>query len=411
MDNVVSLGLMSGTSMDGIDAALIETDGTPRCLRELASASFRYDLHFSLLLKGTEYAVRQCAGDLEKAKLLFPDLLRAFCDHQGLDPSEFASYRYEEIERQSTKYHIELVQQLLAQSGYDADRIAVIGYHGQTLYHQPESRTLVMLGDPQYLADALKIKVVYDFRRQDIQAGGQGAPLAPLYHYALGVRDHLLPLAVVNCGGIANLTAILADAEEAIVGFDTGPGNALLDSCVRQRTQGREVMDRDGQYGRRGRVHTRVLEQLYQQAIVKNGKNYFTQPPPKSLDYGDIALLPALERLSLEDACATLAAFTADTVVQSVQWLTAVPQCWVLAGGGWKNPNIREQLIERLQQRYGRELRVYMAEDIGWNNDALEAQIFAYLAVRSLYHQPLSFPNTTNVPYPVTGGMAYMPTL
>lgn len=415
---MLSIGLMSGTSMDGIDAALLETDGTPLLLKEQGSASLVYDPRFSLLLKATEYAVREHQGDLKKTQKDFFALIQQYCEMQKIKYSTLATYfpetkiiTYDLIARHSTDLHQKLIETLLQKTAYQAKDIAVIGYHGQTLFHRPEQKCSIMLGEPQYLADRLGIAVIYDFRRNDIEAGGQGAPFAPLYHQALAVRDGYCPAAVVNCGGIANITLISGEKETQVMGFDTGPGNALIDTLIRHRTQGCEQMDRNGQYGKRGKVNKKVWEALYEKAVIKNNKNYFSQKPPKSLDYGDMILVPELENLSLEDACATLEFFTAQTIIDSLQWVEAVPAHWILAGGGWKNPVICEALATGLHARYGDHIVIKTADEVGWNAQALEAQIFAYFAVRSLLNRPISFPATTQVPYPMQGGELFQPAI
>lgn len=413
---MLSIGLMSGTSMDGIDAALLETDGTPYLLKEHGAASLTYDPRFSLLLKATEQAVRYCSGDLEKVRKDFSGLIQRYCEIYQIDHSTITTYfpnnsiTYDLVSRHSTDLHKQVVQKLLEKTNYQADEIKIIGYHGQTLFHRPDQKCSIMLGEPQYLADSLGIDVIYDFRRNDIEAGGQGAPFAPLYHQALAVRDNCFPLAVVNCGGIANITVISGKEESDVMGFDTGPGNALIDTLVRNRTQGRERMDRDGEYAKRGKINKKAWNALYERAVIKNDKNYFLQKPPKSLDYGDLILVPELEAFSLEDACATLAFFTAQTIIDSLQWIRSeVPAYWILAGGGWNNPVIREALITQLHQQHGEHIVVKTADDAGWNAQALEAQIFAYFAVRSLLNKPLSFPATTRVPYPMSGGVLFSP--
>lgn len=403
--------------MDGVDAALIETDGTPSLLRELDFASLAYDSRFSLLLKATEFAVRQCDGDLAKVKSGFINWIHLYCNTHRIEASTILSYfpqsssiRYDDITRHSTLLHIDVIRQLLQKAKRCAEEIDVVGYHGQTLFHQPQTKCSIMMGDPQYMADQLGIQVIYDFRRNDINAGGQGAPFAPLYHQALAVRDNRLPLAVVNCGGISNITLINSAEEIDVIGFDTGPGNALIDSLVRSRTNGLQQMDLNGEYGSRGRVNECVMQALYEKAIIRDSQNYFSQCPPKSLDYGDMRLISELEALSIEDACATLEAFTADTIVSSLNLIDVpVPSVWILAGGGWKNPVIRHELVVRLRQRYGSHIHVMTADEAGWNGQALEAQIFAYFAVRSLLNKPLSVPGTTRVPYPLSGGAAFVP--
>lgn len=424
---MLSIGLMSGTSMDGIDAALIETDGAYH-IQALGHVSLSYSPLTVILLKSAEYAVRQHAGDLEKARKYFAnDLTHYLAEALQLDEqqrhqklSELNEYlggnatqyllNLDEVIRHSTELHLQIVRQLLMETGYSAAEIDVIGYHGQTLFHQPQAKKTIAIGDGAFLAEQTRITVVNDFRQHDVQSGGQGAPFAPLYHQALAVRDQHVPMVVANCGGIANLTIIPTARETDLVGYDTGPGNGLLDRLVRLRTQGREHMDRDAQYACQGQIDEAILKQLYMHAIQQQGQNYFLLPPPKSLDINDMVLIPELDRLSLADACATLAAFTADSIVRSLDLLNVdVPLFWVLAGGGWHNPVIYDGLVIRLQQKLGTEIQVKIADEIGWQSQALEAQIFAYLAVCSLQNKPLSVPGTTRVPQPLSGGHAYIP--
>lgn len=427
---MLSIGLMSGTSMDGIDAALLETDGTAHVLRELGHCALHYNPAYKILLKAAEYAVRQCGGDVAQASVVYPQAVSDYlAEAMHLSESEMRAaladallYLYgtqhtskqfslADVIAHSTALHAAAVQQLLMITGYRTEQIDVIGYHGQTLLHRPDQRISIIVGDGVDLAEQLGITVVNDFRSCDIAAGGQGAPLAPIYHHALALRDHLLPVAVVNCGGIANISFVQSHAEEELLAFDTGPGNGLIDRLVRARTHGQECMDLNGHYGLQGSVSESVLARLYATAIIKNGKNYFLLPPPKSLDIGDMILIQELDGLSLEDACATLEAFTADTIVRSLELISAeIPRHWVLAGGGWNNPVILRELKQRLNHVLGADVVIQTADAVGWNSQAMEAQLMAYAAVRSLQNKPLSMPGTTRVPAPMSGGCTHVPT-
>jgi len=186
---------------------------------------------------------------------------------------------------------------------------------------------------------------------------------------------------------------------------------------VRERSAGKQHMDRDGKYGSTGRVHAGILQKLYLHCIQqntnnKNNKNYFAATPPKSLDSHDLQLIPELDMLSLADACATLEAFTADSMVRSLDWLppdAAAPQLWILAGGGWFNPVIYREFATRLQIRTGKPARILSADQAGWSTRFMEAQLFAWLAVRHLKNLPLSVPGTTGVAKPTCGGELYNP--
>lgn len=424
---MLSIGLMSGTSMDGIDAALIKTDGLHH-IEEIADISLPYDALFRILLKAAEYAVREAHGQFPTENGFYERSLPAFLQHElqlnAQDTVEkmkaLSQYfhghdnlpiTFQQIVQRSTELHAETVNQLLKKVQLTSHDIDVIGYHGQTLFHRPSAKLTIQVGDGNWLAEKIGITVVNDFRRQDVLNGGQGAPFAPLYHQALAARDANIPVVLVNCGGIANVSVITGSDPNHVLGFDTGPGNVLIDRYIRQKTHGRELMDTDGHYGLQGNVNESVLTLLYSHSLTSNVMGYFSLTPPKSLDVADFQLIPELDNLSLADACATLEAFTADTIAQSTQFFnTAVPDTWVLVGGGWHNPVIRRELMARLNRRLGKVMNVITAAEIGWNASAMEAQIFAYLAVRSLKNLPISFPNITCVTTPLCGGYSHVPT-
>jgi anhydro-N-acetylmuramic acid kinase len=413
--------------MDGINAALIRTDGKQQ-IEEIAHLTLPYDAEMKTLLKAAEFAARQFAGDLSATKRGYPQAIRDYLKHEfGYDEVTLVAkltalqdyfHRhtrndicFERLIDYSTELHADIVLALLDQTAYGTQDIDVIGYHGQTLFHSPADKITIQIGNGKRLADLTGVTTVNDFRSQDIALGGQGAPFAPLYHHALTLRDKKFPAAVVNCGGIANITVITDTHETHVIGFDTGPGNALIDRYVRQRTQNQEHMDTDGHYGKQGRVHDDILALLYAQAVIVNGQNFFDLQPPKSLDSGNLRLIPELNALSLPDACRTLEAFTADSIVKSIDFFQQnVPTHWILCGGGWHNPVIKQELETRLQRKIQSELSILTADETGWNSDAMEAQLFAYLAVRRLHNLPISTPGTTRVPHPVTGGLIHQPT-
>lgn len=363
----VAIGLMSGTSMDGVDVALIETDG--RAIRRFGPVAARpytpaeRDLLRAALAKASTLTNRDAR----------PDAIR-------------------DAEEMITLAHAEAVHDFLAEYAIAPQAVDVIGFHGQTVLHKPDARLTVQIGDGEDLADRLGIPVVHDFRAADVAAGGQGAPLVPIYHQALvRTADLELPAAVVNIGGVANVTWIGGNGE--LIAFDTGPGNALMDEWALRHTG--EPMDRDGRLAQAGSVNSRALVALLDDS-------YYTAPPPKSLDRGAFSL-DALEGLPAEDGAATLAAFTVETIAESILHLPAAPRNWVLAGGGIHNPVVRAALEGRLPGR------VTTADHLGWNGDFIEAQAFAFLAVRSLQGLPITFPGTTGAPTPLTGGRHAMP--
>lgn len=419
--SLLSIGLMSGTSMDGIDSALLETDGS-LVIKELGHSFLAYNPLYKILLKAAELSVRKAKGDLKKAEESYYAVLKHYLEDE-LKKTDIAKTLQDlknylkgaeltlaTVIQHSTLLHSEAVKQLLKKIGFLAKQIDVIGYHGQTLFHQPEQKISIIIGDGQVLANEMGIKVVNDFRSNDLAEGGKGAPFAPLYHLTLTQRDQKIPAAIVNCGGIANITLVLNENPEDLIAFDTGPGNGLIDRLVRQRTQGKEHMDTHGQYGKKGKVHEAILKKLFEHSIIKDHKNYFKLKPPKALDIGDLQLIPELDTLNLEDACRTLEAFTARSIVQSLDLIEAeIPHHWILAGGGWHNPVILQELREALLKKSTKPLSIMTANEANWNGQALEAQIFAYLAVRSLKNLPLSMPGTTGVIRPVSGGVMFCP--
>ena len=421
---MLSIGLMSGTSMDGIDAALLETDGAAK-MKLLGHCHLAYALPFIRLLKTAEWAIRHAKGDLVQAESIYAEVIPAYLKNalmmsdveiqtcvqsmkDYLSAEGRIDFCVEAIIQHSTDLHAKAVQKLLEKTGYSATDIDVVGYHGQAMYHQPAHKISVIVGDGQALANHLKITVVNDFRSADIALGGQGAPFAPLYHQALVLPDQPIPAVVVNCGGIANVTVIRSADPNDLIALDTGPGNVLIDQLVRQRTKGAENMDRDGHYGAKGQVHPGVLKVLYEKAVLQAGRSYLLKPAPKSLDSGDLQLIPELAALSVMDACATLAQFTAETIVQAVEALgTSMPSHWILAGGGWNNPVIYNALAACLAGKLGHAATMLHADKIAWHSQSLEAQMFAYYAVCCLQQKPISFPSTTGVASPTCGGVIY----
>lgn len=368
-----AIGLMSGTSMDGIDAVLLETDGE-QIINSKIGTSLSYDSRFKQLIRDAELQVR-------------------------LAKKNVAS---DEIIKKSTELHAEIVFKLLKKANLVPKDIDLIGYHGQALYHKPAEKITIQIGDGQLLANLTGISVINEFRKNDIANGGQGAPLAPLYHQALAKKLNIFPLAVVNCGGIANISLITGPGELEVKGFDTGPGNVLIDRYIREKTSNKEFMDLDGKYGMQGVVDQDILIKLAARLA-----NYLVQPAPKSLDPGDLNLIEELNNLSIYDACANLEAFTARCIVDSLKF-EEMPRKWILAGGGWNNPVITKYLKQYLADKIGT-FEMKVANEVGLDSVYMEAEIFAYLAVRSLCKLPISLPFVTGSKTPSLGGHLYIP--
>ena len=348
-----AIGLMSGTSLDGIDCALIETDGDAY-VKPLKFITRPYE-------EGLRTRLRACFGKKE-----------------GWD---------KDAEREMTLAHAEIIKEL----GEQAD---IIGFHGQTIYHAPHDGITVHIGDGALLAQETGINVVADMRSADVAAGGEGAPLAPLYHKArLSSGNAEFPAVILNIGGVGNVTYV---DEGTILAFDTGPGNALMDDWAQKHTGAR--FDKDGALAAKGKPQEAYLKQWL-------AHPYFNRTPPKALDRDewDIAALGSLSQgmghISPEDGAATLLRFTAKTIIQSMKFMPGEPNAWYVCGGGRHNKALMDYLSERLP--------IATVEDLGWNGDATEAECFAYLAVRSLLGEPLSLPTTTGVKSPQTGGVLH----
>lgn len=354
---LTALGLMSGTSMDGIDAAIVSTDGD-RILSTGPWATYPYEPKLRTELGAAVTAAE--AADV--------DTLRA-------------------LEISLTDANAAAVLALLRDNHLSPADIDVVGFHGQTVLHRPERRLTRQLGGGDRLARAIGIDVVNDFRSADVAAGGQGAPFAPLYHLALA-EPLERPLAVLNVGGVANVTYIGAGGLEDTLAFDTGPGNAMIDDWVSRHTG--QSCDEGGLLAAKGRPEPDRLARL-----LSHG--YFDLAPPKSLDRNDFPM-DVVEGLSLEDGAATLTAFTARSVARGLEHLPATPRRWLVTGGGRHNPILMAALADALAAP------VQPVENVGWQGDALEAQAFGFLAVRSLKGLPLSIPATTGVPAPMPGG-------
>jgi anhydro-N-acetylmuramic acid kinase len=346
------VGLMSGTSLDGIDVAFIETDGEQRVVTGPA-LTLPYDDALQRRLRG----ILGGAGPVA------------------------------EVERELTHAHASAVATLVAR--HPVAPLDLLGFHGHTILHRPREGRTCQIGDGALLARLTGIDVVGDFRSADVAAGGEGAPLVPLYHAALAAAVER-PLAVLNLGGVGNVTWI-GPGEAEIIAFDTGPGNALIDDWALAHT-GRAV-DLEGALAAAGRADEAHLARFL-------AHPYFARRPPKSLDRDEFAAFVP-KTLDAADGAATLTAMTAAAAAQAARHFPAPARRWLVTGGGRRNPVLMAALAARLAAP------VEPVEQVGWDGDALEAQAFAYLAVRTVAGLPLSLPGTTGVPRPTTGGRLF----
>ena len=300
------------------------------------------------------------------------------------------------VEKELTERHAAVALRLLTENGLEPKDVALIGFHGQTILHEPDRGRTRQIGDGALLARLTGIDVVNDFRVQRHGPGGQGAPFVPLFHAALAASLKR-PLAVLNIGGVANVTWIGEGAVKGTAGtgagapilaFDTGPGNALIDDWALKHTG--QAVDQDGALAVKGKVNEAALAKLMSHP-------YFAQKPPKSLDRNDFDAAP-VQSLSPADGAATLTAFTVASIAKATELFPSPARRWLVAGGGRRNPVLMASLTEKLG------VPVAPVERVGWDGDMLEAQAFGYLAVRSVRGLPLSVPGTTGVKEPVTGG-------
>lgn len=358
--------------MDGIDLAALRTDGH-RNVERGPSMFVAYDAAFRARIEAGLVTAKRIKERSER-------------------PGDLAG-----LEQELTHRHADAVTAFLARYGEEWTP-EIIGFHGQTVLHRPLEALTVQLGDGQVLARETKIPVVYDMRAEDMRFGGQGAPLVPIYHAALGSslpkRWQHYPVCFVNIGGISNITYIPKTGDP--VAFDSGPGNALIDQWVLAKAG--IPYDEDGRIASEGSVVRSVVEHYLDNP-------FFNKPGPKSLDRNDFDL-EGVEGLALDDGARTLAAVTAEAIMRANNHLEAPVKLWIVCGGGRKNPHIINDMLTLAKQNNA---LVEMADEVALDGDSMEAEAWAYLAVRSLEGMPLTFPSTTGCSHPVTGGVLAHP--
>ena len=354
------LGLASGSSLDGVNASIITTDGI-----DIFSFGRTFEIPY-------DENIRESLRHMQKNFVTMNDDEKL------------------RIENALTEFHLAAAREIM----FDVEGINLIGFGGHVICHKPKEHILYQIGDGQKMADALQVKVVSKFRDADILAGGQGAPLAAIYHGALAQKMEK-PIVFVDIGGISSLTWIGQNGE--MIAFDAGPGNAAINWWVNKH--GGMHMDYNGKLAIQGHVNEKIVN-----ALMRH--KFFAQYPPKSIDR-DIFKdkLENLEGLSLEDGAATATAFTAEAIAYSLaMYVPQLPEKLIVCGGGANNPTLMRFIRQRLHN-----VEVVSASELGWNTDAVEAQGFAYMAVRRLNNMPISFPGTTGVPVPMAGGEIHKP--
>ena len=364
-----SLGLMSGTSMDGVDVSIINSDG---------SAKFK-----GILNKYFEYS-----EDLHKNLISSRDKINSSKD------LKVHSKELDFLQKEITLFHSKAVNEVVKEIDFNID---IIGFHGQTIFHNAGERISRQLGDGNLLSQLVKKKVVYDFRQNDLKNGGQGAPLAPIFHKIISKEIKIdPPLCILNLGGIANITAIESDEDLTLVSCDIGPGNCLIDEWVRKNAG--KKYDKDGSIAKLGKINAAILNQALdnnESLITKNILSY----DAKDFD------LNFVRGLSLEDGAATITEFTGSVLGESIlnffKKLSNKPKKILVCGGGRKNLTLIQSIKEKLVEKS----TIENIDKYGLDGDFIESQAFAYLAIRSFLKFPISFPKTTGCKEPSTGGV------
>ena len=365
MKNLITcIGLMSGTSCDGIDASIIKSDGE-NVVHFTGNHFLPYEDRIKSKIRGLK----------EKINLIL-DL-------------ETNITEIDNLEKEITLLHAKIVNSIIEKFKLNKLEIDLIGFHGHTIFHSFKYKKTKQIGDGKLLSQLTGIKVVYNFRENDIKNNGQGAPLVPIFHKLLKTKLKIkIPLVFFNIGGISNLTYLNKDEE--MVSFDSGPGNCLIDRILQLKSEDKVQFDKDGMIAFTGNIDKNILDSYLSDP-------YYELSPPKSLDINDFNLNP-LRDLSLKDSVATLSELTSLTIVNALSFFSSKPIEIILCGGGRKNKFIFDR-IKKLSN-----ITISNIDDYKINGDFIESQAFAYLAIRSLFKKPISFPKTTGATKPITGG-------
>jgi len=363
--NFYSLGLMSGTSMDGIDASIIKSDGE-QSLELIDDAYFKYDDQLKSELKK---AIDSCSSKMEFKKLF--NVIK-------------------NLEKKITYKHFQICKLIIEKN--KNIKLDIIGFHGQTVLHKPEERYSIQIGDAKLLSKLTNTTVVSNFRENDILNGGQGAPLTPLYHNLILDKIKLaFPSVIINIGGISNITYV--NNEKKITSFDTGPGNFLIDKWIGANSK--IEFDNKGMLAKSGQLNEKILEKFL-------SNPYYKKKPPKTLDVKDFNLNNFNKyKLSLEDGCTTLSMLTVKTICLALNNFNNIPKVILFSGGGRKNEFIIDNIKRVIKKP------IYLIDKFNFDGDFVESQAFAYLAIRSYLKKYISLPNLTGVKKPCLGGSVF----
>tara|TARA_B100000780_G_scaffold268643_1_gene226763 strand:- start:368 stop:1483 length:1116 start_codon:yes stop_codon:yes gene_type:complete len=361
---ITAIGLMSGTSCDGIDASIVKSNGED-ILNLIGDYFFPYEEKSKFRIRKLKEKIDKVL-DLEKNKSEIDDL-----------------------EKEITFLHFQAITLLLKKLKINKSEIDLVGFHGHTIFHSFNDKKTKQLGDGKDLSTLTSLNVIYNFRENDLKNGGQGAPLVPVFHKLLQKKLQLkTPAVFINIGGISNLTYL--DKKDEIISFDSGPGNFLIDKLLQLKSDDKMQFDKDGKIALKGRVDKSILDSYLSDP-------YYDSLPPKSLDVNDFNL-SSIRGLSLEDSVTTLSELTVQTIINSLNFFPKKPKIIVLCGGGRKNKYIYNRL-KKISNILTQNMDNYKI-----NGDFIESQAFAYLAIRSFFKKPITFTGTTGVSKPTMGG-------
>ena len=364
-----SLGLMSGTSGDGVDASVINSDGKGY-YKVLINKYFKYSDEISQNI----YKLKRNINKIDDVKIFGTEI--------------------NDLERKITLFHSNVVSEFTKKKDFGID---LIGFHGQTILHSPKNKYSKQLGDGNLLSQLSKKKVIFNFRQNDLFQGGEGAPLSPIFHQLIVKEKKIdLPICILNIGGISNITLIGDLKEENLISKDIGPGNCLIDEWMRRNKKGN--YDKNGEAASIGKTNELILNQALEDFENVTDKNM------NSFDVNDFEI-NFLRGLDLEDGASTITDFTSNIIASKL--LSEISKSnlkitkIILCGGGRKN----KTLIDRIKKHFGNEVKFETTDDYGVDGDFVESQAFAFLAIRSFFKLPISFPNTTGCKSPSTGGV------
>jgi anhydro-N-acetylmuramic acid kinase len=361
---ITAIGLMSGTSSDGIDASIIRSNGEDK-LSLIGDYFYPYD-------KNTRFRIRKLKEKIKKTLDL------------ETNKNEIVN-----LEKVITVLHSKVIDLVLEKLKINKSEINLVGFHGHTIFHSFYDKKTKQLGDGKALSKLSGLNVIYNFRENDLKNGGQGAPLVPIYHKLLQKKLQLkIPVIFVNIGGVSNLTYL--DKGDEMISFDSGPGNCLIDRLIQLKSNDKIQFDKNGEIAFKGSVDRNVLDDYLSDP-------YYNLSPPKSLDVNDFNL-NAVRDLSVENSITTLSELTSLTIVNSFNFFTKKPQEIIVCGGGRKNKYIHEH-IKKISN-----ISTHNIDEYKINGDFVESQAFAYLAIRSFFKKPISYTKTTGVLKPMTGG-------